>query len=242
MSGRNSGAALVNIRCRSGAVREGLDWSTVPADCFGDAVPWRTFRWYQGQKHYSGFYWSATMRDHVIYESRLELARLLFADFDPAVTGIVAQPFLLKAEIDGVVRRHVPDFLLRTDAGVVVVDVKPAARVTRPKVAFALGWTARLVAARGWRYEVFSEPGAVRLENVRFLAGYRRTHLVDPLVVQALREADLVGGTLGQAFAALPDYPAAVVRAAVLHLVWSGHFTVDMDCPLWAGGALGGRR
>ena len=55
----------------------------------------------QGQRHYSGTYWSATMGDHVIYESRLELARLLFADFDPSVRRIVAQPFLLKAEVEG---------------------------------------------------------------------------------------------------------------------------------------------
>ena len=46
------------------------------------AAPWRTFRWYFGQRHYSGTYWSATQRDHVIYESRLELANLLLADFD----------------------------------------------------------------------------------------------------------------------------------------------------------------
>ena len=39
-------------------------------------MPWRTFRWYKGQKHYSGLYWSATTRTHVAYESRLELARL----------------------------------------------------------------------------------------------------------------------------------------------------------------------
>lgn len=24
------------------------------------AAPWRRFRWYHGQKHYSGSYWSAT--------------------------------------------------------------------------------------------------------------------------------------------------------------------------------------
>ena len=24
----------------------------------GTAYPWRTFRWYMGQKHYSGWYWS----------------------------------------------------------------------------------------------------------------------------------------------------------------------------------------
>ena len=32
------------------------------------------------------------MRDHVVYESRLELARLIFADFDRAVHRILAQP------------------------------------------------------------------------------------------------------------------------------------------------------
>jgi hypothetical protein len=40
----------------------------------------------------------------VVYESRLELTRLL---------------------ITGVERKHVPDFLLITDSGPVVVDVKP---------------------------------------------------------------------------------------------------------------------
>ncbi|HET9966639.1 MAG TPA: hypothetical protein VFQ68_00300, partial [Streptosporangiaceae bacterium] len=41
----------------------------------------------QGQAHYSGWYWSATTGGHVVYESRLELARLLMADFDPQVTA-----------------------------------------------------------------------------------------------------------------------------------------------------------
>jgi hypothetical protein len=31
----------------------------------------------------------------VAYESRLELARIMLADFDPAVTAIAAQPFRL---------------------------------------------------------------------------------------------------------------------------------------------------
>ncbi|HEY4008262.1 MAG TPA: hypothetical protein VGM60_24195 [Pseudonocardia sp.] len=74
------------------------------------------------------------MRDHVIYESRLELARLLFDDFDPAVRRIVAQPFLLKTEVEGQVRKHIPDYLLVTDDGLVVVGVKPSRRVTRPEV------------------------------------------------------------------------------------------------------------
>ena len=44
---------------------------------------------------------ASTQRDHVIYESRLELAVLLSADFDPSVVGIVAQPFLLRANVGG---------------------------------------------------------------------------------------------------------------------------------------------
>jgi hypothetical protein len=32
------------------------------------------------------------MHGHVVYESRLELARLIFADFDRSVHRIVAQP------------------------------------------------------------------------------------------------------------------------------------------------------
>ena len=41
-------------------------------------------------------YLSSTEHGHVIYESRLELTRLLFADFDVQVCRIAAQPFLLR--------------------------------------------------------------------------------------------------------------------------------------------------
>jgi len=44
-------------------------------------------------------YWSATTGTHVVYESRLELARLLLADFDPAVVNILAQPFQLSVQV-----------------------------------------------------------------------------------------------------------------------------------------------
>jgi len=237
-----SSPATVSIRLRSGQVLEDLDWASVSAEWFERAVPWRVFRWYQGQRHYSGFYWSATMQDHVVYESRLELARLLCADFDPVVRLIFAQPFLLEARIEGRVRRHVPDFLLLTDVGPVVVDVKPARLLARPEAAFTLGWTARAVAARGWEYEVFTEPPVAWLENIRFLAGYRRAELIDPGVVCELRALDLVGGTLGQGFAALPERPAALVRAAVLHLLWRGELTADLERPLTGSCLLGGTR
>lgn len=133
-------------------------WGGVGMDLLAGALPWRTLRWHQGQRHYSGTFWSCTHRDHVIYESRLELAVLLLADFDLSVRGIFAQPFLLRAEVSGVLRRHVPDYLPITDSGPVVVDVKPRRRLDRPEVAATFGWTQTLVEGRGWRYDVRCEP------------------------------------------------------------------------------------
>ncbi|QIS07922.1 TnsA-like heteromeric transposase endonuclease subunit [Nocardia brasiliensis] len=196
------------------------------------ASPWRTFRWHHGQKHYSGTYWSATQRGHVIYESRLELARLLFADFDRSVRRVVAQPFLLRVEIGGKLRRHIPDFLLLTDSGPLVVDVKPADRLQNPKVAFTFEWTEEVLTARGWRYEVFSEPDAVELENVRFLAGYRRDWLFDPDILRGLRSLVTTPVTIGDVLSSTTEVPVSTARAALMHLLWRQEFVVNMSSRL----------
>jgi len=68
--------ATVSFRTESGVAEE-ESWTVLDSAMLSNTVPWRTFRWYKGQRHYSGFpglYWSATMRNHVVYESRLELA------------------------------------------------------------------------------------------------------------------------------------------------------------------------
>jgi hypothetical protein len=100
-------------------------WDQLDSEVAASAEPWRSFRWFKGQKHYSGTFWSATEQGHVVYESRLELTRLLLADFDAVVRRIATQPFLLRTVIAGIERKHVPDFLLITDSGPAVVDVKP---------------------------------------------------------------------------------------------------------------------
>ena len=64
---------------------------------FRHSVPWRQVRSRHGQAHYSGSYASATTGGFVVYESRLELARLLLADFDPQVERIYSQPFRVAA-------------------------------------------------------------------------------------------------------------------------------------------------
>ncbi len=223
----------ISVRSRDSLEEVCVEWEHASLELIGNAAPWRTFRWRHGQKHYSGTYWSATEQAHVIYESRLELARLLFADFDTAVSRIIAQPFLIRAAIDKRVRKHVPDYLLLTDEGPVVVDVKPSSQLHKPKVRLTLDWTRRLVEGRGWRYEVWSEPPATELETVRFLAGFRNAERFDPELVNALKARDdLRGRTLAHAFSEYRKWTEPIVRAAVLHLLWCNHFAVSIDRPL----------
>ncbi|WP_194852714.1 TnsA-like heteromeric transposase endonuclease subunit [Nocardia sp. SYP-A9097] len=109
-------------------------------DRLSGSLPWRTFRWYYGQKHYSGEYWSATVGDGIVYESLLELSQLRIADYDRAVSDIAAQPFSMRTVINKRLYRHVPDFLLLKDSRPTVVDVKPRKKLSNPKVAFTLEW------------------------------------------------------------------------------------------------------
>ena len=193
------------------------------------AVPWRAVRSHRGQPHLPGLYWSATTGRHVVYESRLELARLLLADFDSDVVGIAAQPFLVR-DTD---RRHVPDFLLiRGDGSVLIVNVKPADRLGKDEVADALAWAGRVFAERGWEHEVWSGAGAQLLANVRFLAGYRRVALLEPLtgIEAALRTDDAL--TIAGAEAALKGADVTEPRTAVLGLLWSGRLRADLERPL----------
>jgi hypothetical protein len=205
-----------------------------------EAVPWRKTRSARGQVHYPGYFWSATMSAHVIYESRLELARLLLADFDRHVTAIAAQPFLLQARVGGRARRHVPDFLLvHADQSVRVVNVKPAGRLADPEVAGALAWPGRLFGTHGWEHEIWSGTGTALLANLRFLGGYRRPGLLpeDLLdeVLAAVRAGDTIGGVISRMSGSRRP---GEVKAAVLRLLWQQRLATDMSGRLDADSAL----
>ncbi|MER6590333.1 TnsA-like heteromeric transposase endonuclease subunit [Micromonospora purpureochromogenes] len=201
------------------------------------AEPVRKFRWYKGRKFYSGWYWSATTNGLVAYESRLELSRILLADFDSGVCGIVAQPFQIQELIGAKVRRHVPDLLLyHDDSSVTVVDVKPADRLADPVVRRVFDWTAEIVGLRGWRFETWSAGDPVMLANVRFLAGYRRPWVIDTSLSAPILEVidghDSIGGIER---AASSIAPLERVRPVLLHLLWSGVLATDLSLPLGAG-------
>jgi len=220
----------------------------VGVENFRAARPVREFRSFRGQRYYSGWYWSATMGHHVVYESRLELARLLLADHNPQVAGIVGQPMLLQGRDGARVRRHVPDFLLLlTDGSIRLVDVKPQDRLEDPKVAAQFAWTRELCEVQGWGFEVWSGSDPDLIANVRCLAGYRRPALVDSQACTAVM-AHVAGGesieAVEDALQSLSSgYLAGVrergrVRAAVLHLLWHGRLVTDLSVPLGLAAGL----
>lgn len=222
-----------SIRYEDAAVREVPVRHLRLAD-FAESRPWRDVRSVHGMTHYSGKYASVTTGGHVVYESRLELARLLLADFDPAVHGIFAQPCRLAARVGDRVRHHVPDFLLVMRSGTMrVVNVKPAERLQDPKIVEALAWPEELFRMHGWEYEIWSGADRVLLENVRFLAAYRCPGVVPEHEVEqawervedseelALVERRLAG-----------DRRPEEARPALMALLWSGRLTTDLSRPL----------
>ena len=227
------GATAARVKFRdSGGEAAHSDLANVALADLAASRPWRTFRWHRGQAHFSGWYWAATMRQHVVYESRFELARLMLADFDPQIVAIAAQPFCLTASVKGKERTHVPDFLLLDGAGAVsVVNVKPAHRLADPRVAESLGWAGAVFAQQGWRHEIWSGAPTVLLSNVRSLAAYRDPARIDAALVAELTDALVGPVSLGEVERAWPSRNGQT-RVAVLHLVWRGLLRADLLAPL----------
>jgi len=238
-AGEPAADAVVSLRTADGG-EASFPLRQVQARRVIAAVPWRKARSARGQAHYPGYFWSATMGGHVIYESRLELARLLLADFDRDVTAIAAQPFLLQARVAGTARRHVPDFLLaHADKSVRVVNVKPAGKLAEPRTAEALAWPGRMIEGHGWQYEIWSGADPVLLANLRFLAGYRRPGLLPGQllddVLAAVRPGDTIGGVISRMSR---TRRACEVKAAVLRLLWQQRLATELHGHLDAGSAL----
>lgn len=212
----------------------------VAVDDVVGGLPVREFRWYKGRRHYSGWYWSSTTGRLVAYESRLELARIMLADFDRNVSAIAAQPFQLVGADGSRIRRHVPDVLLVGAGGLVtVVDVKAASKLADPGVQAQFSWTRQLAALRGWGFEAWSGEDQRLLDNVRFLAGYRRNSVIAGDLIPAVLDGARGQPTIGSIESSLSDrYPLALVRPVVLHLLWTGRLDADLDRPLGAGVAV----
>ncbi|WP_240167358.1 TnsA-like heteromeric transposase endonuclease subunit [Streptomyces noursei] len=192
---------------------------------------WRRVRSAPGMAHYSSDYVSATAVGQVVYESRLELARLPLADFDPSVCRICAQPLRMVTRIDGKVRSHVPDFLLVMSSGTVrVVNVKPASRLQDPKVAQALAWPGDLIERHGWEYETWPDAEPTLLEKIRFLAAYRHPGIVPSDDVERAWQEVVDGEELALAERRpAGDRKPEEARPPLMALLWEGRLTTDLS-------------
>lgn len=209
------------------AVRE--RWRRPLLDCvtarFEDVAPVRSFRWSRGERHFPGWYWAATTRRHIGFESWLERDRLVLMDFDPKVVGVASQPFWLHWHDGERERRHAPDyFVRRADGSAMVFDVRADERI-EPKDAEAFEATRLACAQAGWGFERVGTPEAVLLANVRWLSRYRHPRCLHGPVAGRLREVFATPGPLlvtadeaGDRLATLP---------ALFHLLWLQELTVE---------------
>jgi len=133
----------------------------------------RKFVSYKGQKNFTGLRWTATVSGHVGYESWLERDNLMMLDFDPAVTGISFQPFVLYWHDGTRERKHTPDYFARRADGSALVVVVRADDSIKPEDAEALEMTALMCSQAGWEFRRAGELRPVLAANMRWLAGYR---------------------------------------------------------------------
>jgi hypothetical protein len=223
----DAGSLQLSIRNNDGDIVRLPGWQLSPS-LVSDTKPFRTFRSYKGQPHYSGTYWSSTESGHVIYESRLELSRLLLADFDPTVDRIFAQPLMMRAKVDGRWVQHTPDYLLVRGAELTFVAVKPLNRLDDPKVVETFAWVRAVVESSGWTFEVASEPAQPYFNNVRFLAGYRRPQTISHEALNQLRALRINGLTFGEVLR-LAGGREQLVRAALLHMLWTHELDANLS-------------
>ena len=84
----------------------------------------------------------------------------------------------------------------------------------------------------GWEYEVWSGADLVVVENVRFLAAYRRA-VVDEAEVewvwQSVRDRDQLAAAELRLAGGRPRREA---RPPLMALLWSGRLTTDLSVPL----------
>ncbi|ESQ02687.1 hypothetical protein B590_27084 [Streptomyces sp. PVA_94-07] len=206
----------------------GSSWDTP----FEGVDPVREFSWHKGGRGFAGWYYSATLRDHVGYESWLERDRLILLDRDPQVVAIASQPFLLHWHDGTRKRRHAPDYFVRlSDGRARVVDVRAADEMDgATREAFKA--TKHACRAVGWEFEWVGRPEPVFMANIRWLSRYRRARCGRPAAVrngllEVFREPMGLwegAGLVGDRLQVLP---------VLFHLLWSGALRTDL-----AGGLM----
>jgi hypothetical protein len=210
---------------------------------FEGVPPVRGFRFEKGLRSFAGWWYFATSRTHVGFESWLERDHLMLMDFDPVVAAVASQPFWLRwRDEDDRARRHAPDyFARRRDGSAVVVDVRPDDRIPeRDAGTFAV--TAAACEAAGWDYRRSGDLDPVLVANVRWLSRYRHPRCLVPGIAAALLEAFACGRGLFEGAEMAGDRLATL--PVLFHLMWQRRLAADLSVPLGRATAVlpGGTR
>jgi len=204
---------------------------------FGLAKPLRKPPAYRGQRDFPGWWWSATTRSHVLYDSWLERHYIIEADRDARVTGIAGQPFALTWPSGK--RRdsaHFPDlFCHSVDGGGIVTDCRPVER-SDDDFRYKCAVTAAACQVAGWEFRLVGEPDPVWAANLRWIAGYRHPRFADPGIEDLLAAAFAQPGSLAETARQAGD-PIRVLPV-LFHLLWRGRLTGDLSRPLGYGTIL----
>lgn len=193
---------------------------------FESLPPVRVPRAFKGQRNFAGSWWFATTQTHVAFESWLERDHLMLLDFAPDVAAVAAQPFTVALSTSSGLRKHTPDFFVRTtDGSAVVIDVRPDGRAAKDAEVFEA--TADACAQVGWGYRRLGDITPLLAANVRWLSGYRHprccTNDVADALLAAVTSSEHTVGTL----AGLVGDPM-VVLPCLFHLLWSGELDAGL--------------
>ncbi|WOX16934.1 TnsA-like heteromeric transposase endonuclease subunit [Streptomyces sp. N50] len=193
------------------------------------SVPVRRFTWRTDQFHRPGLeYLMATDRHHG-FESHEEERLLLVTDFAVGLVEALCQPFRLRFFAGAKSIQHTPDFLLVTESGLLLIDVRPADRID-PEDALKFAATAEVALSAGWQYGVVAGWRRHVWTNVDALSAERRP-LPDVLATQGqLREAAAQGPLPFGELVERCRFPA-IGRAHAIHLLWYRHLGVDLSGP-----------
>lgn len=173
----------------------------------------------------------------VAYESRLEGLALLLLDWEGSIASVQGQPFTIHFRRDKRPTKHTPDFLVADpDGGVSVVNVKPAAKVSDPRVRAQFDATDQVCEQVGWTHRIITTPSRHLASNLRLIAGYRRppadADRVMPIIRTTLAHGPLPFGDLVDHVADRAALPTLLVTPIVLHGLWSRSFTAALESPL----------
>uniref|UniRef100_UPI002F914815 TnsA-like heteromeric transposase endonuclease subunit n=1 Tax=Streptomyces sp. SID8382 TaxID=2690362 RepID=UPI002F914815 len=198
---------------------------------FENVEPVRSFPSLKGQRHFPGWWWSATTGGHVGYESWLERDHVMVMDFDPLVVGFASQPFWLHWPGEERARRHAPDFFARLADGTgVVVDVRPDDRI-EPRDAEAFAITARACAEAGWQFRRVGTLSAVFTANLRWLSRYRHPRCAgNEETAVRLLEAFAEPAPLFAGAGSVGD--TLIVLPVLFHLMWRKSLIADLKAAL----------